>query len=148
MRLMRASDTAGVREMAYRLLVGELPNTSGNTGNGVQFRFRYSVPVFLHPAGELGAPDLRWSLEQRLGKWFLRVSNSGSLHARISDVTLTGAAAQVPVRTGLLGYALAERTRSFPLAQLPVEWQRDSTSVTATANVNGRAVTMPITFAR
>lgn len=145
-RLMRTSQTAASREMAYRLLVDELPAANANAGNGVQFRFRYLVPVFVHPAGEPGAPDTHWSLEQRDGKWLLRVSNSGSMRARISDVTLSSEGSTIPVHNGLLGYALAGRVRDFAIARLPDGWRGDKTTVNVTANVNGKSVTAPVTL--
>lgn len=144
-RLLRADHSAVPQEAAYRLFIDELPPGNSNAGTGIQFRFRYSVPVFLYPAGERGAPETHWSLQTRDGKWFLHVANSGTLHARISDVSLTGAGGTVPVRTGLLGYTLAGRERVFPLAQASAGW-RAGASVQVTANVNGKSVTAPVTF--
>lgn len=147
-RLIRAGHAAAPHEMAYRLLIDELPPEGGSAGTGIQFRFRYSVPVFLYPAGERGTATTHWSLESRDGKWFLHVSNDGSLHARLSDVTLTGAGTHMTVRSGLLGYALAGRERTFPLAQPPAGWRAGAgdAAVQAAANVNGKSVTIPVAF--
>ncbi|MBB3255495.1 fimbrial chaperone protein [Paraburkholderia bannensis] len=143
MRLIRANGGAAPKEAAYRLLIDELPPDNTNAATGIQFRFRYSVPVFLYPAGERGAPDTHWSLESRAGKWFLHVANSGSIHARISDVTLTCPGETVPVRAGLLGYALAGRERVFPLTQASAGWHACA-PLQVTANVNGKSVTAPV----
>ncbi len=145
-RLMRAGQAPSPREMTYRLFIDELPAGNAPGASGVQFRFRYSVPVFLYPAGQRGAPDTHWSVEARDGKWLLRVSNSGALHARISDVTLTGAGVRVPVHTGLLGYALAGRERAWPLALPPSSWRGGEARLEATANINGKLVTTPVAF--
>ncbi|WP_322054257.1 fimbrial biogenesis chaperone [Paraburkholderia bannensis] len=145
-RLMRAGQASSPREMSYRLFIDELPAENTTATSSVQFRFRYSVPVFLYPAGERGAPDTHWSLETRDGKWLLNVSNSGALHARISDVTLTGAGVRVPVHTGLLGYALAGRERAWRVAAPPPSWRGGDARLDATANINGKLVTTPVAF--
>ncbi|WP_321954745.1 fimbrial biogenesis chaperone [Paraburkholderia bannensis] len=62
-RLVRAHPGGPAQEMAYRLFIDELPPPNAAPSTGIQFRFRYSVPVFLYAPGERGAPDTHWSLE-------------------------------------------------------------------------------------
>ncbi|MDR5856295.1 molecular chaperone [Caballeronia sp. LZ062] len=141
-RVIRSNRDAPEHERAYRLLIDELPPEGANAGNGVQFRFRYSVPLFVAPAGEPAPPELHWSIVEKSGQPYLRVSNSGKIHARLSAVSLTISAAKVPVAAGLLGYVLAGRARSWPLSNASHAARARSGEVTAT--VNGNGVTAPL----
>ncbi|QSN64858.1 MULTISPECIES: molecular chaperone [unclassified Caballeronia] len=136
-RVIRADRAAPERERSYRLLIDELPPEGSSGRNGVQFRFRYSVPLFVAPAGEATPPDLHWSIVEKSGQPFLRVSNTGQTHARLSAVSLTVSGASVPVAAGLLGYVLPGRTRSWPLTSVAGQLHGRSGDVTATVNGNG-----------
>ncbi|MEH6413970.1 fimbrial biogenesis chaperone [Pseudomonas sp. CGJS7] len=95
-------------ETAYRLIVDELPPEQTPTDNGLQFVLRYSVPVFLAPAGD---PALRPQLRAQLSfegdtPWFA-IDNRGDQHAQLADLTFVDEqGARHPIAPGLLGYAL------------------------------------------
>ncbi|MGO1069827.1 fimbrial biogenesis chaperone [Lysobacter sp. CA199] len=95
-------------ETAYRLIVDELPLEQTAQTSGLQFVLRYSVPVFVAPAGD---PSIRPELSAQLSfegdtPW-LAVGNRGGQHAQLADLTFIDAqGSRHPIAPGLLGYAL------------------------------------------
>jgi fimbrial chaperone protein len=136
-RVIRADRNAPGAERTYRLLIDELPASGTETSNAVQFRFRYSVPLFVSAGGEQGEPALHWFIVQKSGQPFLRVSNSGKLHAQLSNVIIKTAGGNVSLSDGLLGYVLAGRVRSWSLADIAPKLKGPASGVSAT--INGRA---------
>src|SRR5690554_4107395 len=64
-------------ERTYRLLIDELPIQRSTAKAGLDFVFRYSVPVFV--AGTAPATvQLDWSVQEIDGQAWLRVANSGT----------------------------------------------------------------------
>ena len=101
-----APPTGGV-EAAYRLIIDELPSEDP-ARKGLQYVLRYSVPVFVQPAGAApSAPQLQAALLREGDKTLLEVSNSGGTHAQLADISYTSPAGQrSTVAPGLLGYVL------------------------------------------
>jgi fimbrial chaperone protein len=116
-RLVRRDGSAVAEERYYRVLVDEVPNLDAAPGNGVNIRLRYSVPVFLEPAGAPALPRLSWELRRAGAQWQLRVSNTGGRRAQLAAVRVVGAdGAAQEINPGLLGYVLAGRTRQWTIA--------------------------------
>ncbi len=115
-RLVRRDGGAAAgNEQSFRLLIDEIP-PEDEAGGGVAIRLRYSVPVFMASVQDNGAPDLAWMFYRKDGAWHLRLRNSGSLHAQIGATVVANAAGkEYEVSKGLLGYALAGRTREWRL---------------------------------
>lgn len=119
-RLVRAIPAPPSGEQSYRLLIDELPAPDEPVANGVTIRLRYSVPVFVEPAGTTGVPTLSWHLMHDNGHWILRVDNSGSRRAQIAAVQLFDDAGNTyDINKGLLGYALAGRGRQWQVMLPP-----------------------------
>ena len=92
---------------AYRMIIDELPaDTTGK--KGVQFVLRYSVPVFVEPAGAPAAPaQLSWTIRREGDKAVLEVANTGGTAAQLASLTFTDAAGhRTELTPGLLGYVL------------------------------------------
>jgi fimbrial chaperone protein len=121
-------------ESAYRIVVDELPVDGADKG-GLKFVLRYSVPVFLAPAGDpTVSATLKASVEDSAGGTVLRVSNTGKGHAQLADVSTHGANGKdTPLLSGLVGYALPGSTMSWPL---PPEARRAGA---LRARINGEA---------
>lgn len=112
-RLVRRNGQPAQREQTYRILIDEIPRGEG-AASGVAIRLQYSVPVFVVPADDKAAPRLTWSLLKRDGAWFLRVRNDGAMHAQLGATTLrTPTGKEIQLSKGLLGYALAGRSREW-----------------------------------
>jgi len=149
-RIVRPARAAPGQELAYRLLIDELPDSAAHGGDAaVDIRIRYSVPLFVQAAGVPGEPRLSWSLTQRDGDWFLKALNSGPLHAQLSAVKLTLAdGSTLKVADGLLGYALPGCAREWRLptggthaAPTAGQFGREPHVLAA---VNGRAIDAPV----
>ncbi|QWT19907.1 molecular chaperone [Bacillus sp. NP157] len=102
-------------EVAYRVVVDELPVGDVDKG-GLKFVLRYSVPVFLAPAGDPSVDaTLASSVEDTGAGASLRITNSGKGHAQIADVTQAGAGARTALLPGLVGYVLPGSTMAWHL---------------------------------
>jgi fimbrial chaperone protein len=147
-RLVRPVPGASAAEQSYRLLIDELPDAGDKPADGVTIRLRYSVPVFVEPPGATGIPRLTWSLQRGADGWDLVVENTGARRAQISAVELVDPAGAVhTLNKGLLGYALAGRTRRWrvPLAPdaglsgaMTIRAAINATPVTASVRVEPR----------
>ena len=142
-RVIRLGNTNAVAtEDAYRLLVDELPQTTPQQQIGVHYVLRYSVPVFVEPANQPDAQaiaaSLQWSLVSGTDGPALQIYNAGSVHAQISEVSLsdsTGAA--TTVNAGLLGYVLPGMTMRWPLKTVPEQLR---SGIRLKAVINGKPV--------
>jgi fimbrial chaperone protein len=117
-RVIRQVPAPAGNESSYRVIVDELP-IGADDRPGLKFVLRYSVPVFLAPAGDPTANvALRASWEDSTEGPVLRVSNAGSGHAQIADLVWHGTKGQRTVLlAGLVGYALPGSTMSWHLPQ-------------------------------
>jgi fimbrial chaperone protein len=111
---------AGSNEQAYRLLIDELPvTTSGHTG--LQFVLHYSVPVFVEPSAVNVAttkPQLTWSFKSEGSRVMLEVSNTGSVHAQLAQLTFVDQSHKKHELTaGLLGYVLPGATMRWAMKE-------------------------------
>lgn len=146
-RVVRVNRQPADHEQTFRLLIDELPPpqaataATGEVNGGVNFRLRYSIPVFVPAPGAPGEPKLSWSLKRHDGAWFLGAANQGGTHAQLSAVKLSAASGQsFEVSAGLLGYALAGSGREWRLPdQFPAALAGNGLQVQATVN----AVALP-----
>lgn len=107
-------------ERAYRLLVDELPRPAPATEGGVAARLavqmRYSLPLFTYGgASDALAPQLRSAIRFVDGKRWIEISNSGSRHARLTDLRVGSGTAARTIQAGLLGYVLPGATMRWAL---------------------------------
>lgn len=112
-RLVRQAAGPSATEQSYRILIDEIPQPDTAAASGVTIRLRYSVPVFVEPAGAIGKPELSWHLLRDAQGWSLRVTNTGIRRGQISAVQLVDAGKTYMISKGLLGYVLAGRTRQW-----------------------------------
>lgn len=136
-RLVRRSEQLPSRELCYRILIDEIPRDDSGPAAGVDIRLRYSVPMFVLPADERGAPALTWRVYKKDGNWMLRVRNTGAQRAQIGALELRNAAgSQFVIAPGLFGYVLAGRQREWRLPT-PVDADLGGT-LAVKANINAR----------
>jgi fimbrial chaperone protein len=135
-RLVRRSEQLPAGELTYRILIDEIPKDDG-PASGVDIRLRYSVPMFVLPADDRGAPVLAWAVFKKDGVWMLRVRNSGTQRAQIGALELSNAAGkQFEIASGLFGYVLAGKVREW---RLPTSGDADLNGTLAVkANINSR----------
>jgi len=135
-RLVRHTGGTVTTEQSFRVLIDEIPRPDTDATNGVTIRLRYSVPVFVHPAGASGKPDLSWQLLRGEQGWMLRVANVGNRHGQIGTVKLVTADKTLTLNQGLLGYVLAGHTQQWKVDLDPNTVLQSP--VTIRANINGQ----------
>ena len=135
-RLTRVEPAKVGAEDAYRLLIDEIPanaqdNASDAQSAGITFQMRYSVPLFVYGehlwlkedprkkrvTAEQGVPKLAWRSVHEDGHNWLEVTNQGSVHARLTEVSIGVPGQQPYMVDGLLGYVLAGSTMRWPVPQ-------------------------------
>ena len=83
--LLRPADEQ--RELAYRLLLDEVPPPPAAEFRGLQMALRVSMPVFVQ-ARQAGQGALAASLIERDGQRQLQLSNRGQTHLQLTDLSL------------------------------------------------------------
>ena len=106
-------------ESAYRLMIDELPPPPAEpTGGPPQARLavqmRYSIPLFTYVAAATDA-RLDARISQSAQGRILSIRNTGTLHARLTDLRLEAHGRAVSVRAGLARYVLPGATIVIPL---------------------------------
>jgi len=136
-RLIRLNTPAVNTEMAYRIVIDEIPVAPSldqpKNGAGLIMRMRYVLPLFsyghgLSPLSQNGPvtqiqQHLRWQLQRQANHNRLLITNNGRSHARLSDTYFSAGTSGTTVylAKGFLGYVLPGQTVSFPApASLPI----------------------------
>jgi len=134
-------------ERSYRLLIDELPIKRVKSKAGLDFVFRYSVPVFI--AGTAPAkPVLAWSMQQSGKHAGLVVTNSGNTHAQLADISFTPPGGRTTtVAGGLAGYVLPGQYRNIPLKVSPDLFTKGGTFTSLINGVKADTNVAPITKA-
>lgn len=136
---------AGAVEDAYRVSIDELPiDTQGK--KGLQFVLHYSVPVFVEPVGtEAVAPQLQWSMQRDGDRAVLQVSNSGTGHAQLAQVSyVDDRGHRTEISGGLLGYVLPGATMHWTLKQSAAAFAGNGTFEVM---INGAKATQKLSLA-
>ena len=133
-RLTRTRDVPPGQELAYRIIIDEIPSAQpaspegGKTAAAIRFQMRYSVPLFAYGAGlwskedstrprdpkGIGLPQLSWRTVAVEGRPYVEVRNQGAVHARLTDVTIRQGGQSKPLAEGLLGYVLPGAVMRWP----------------------------------
>lgn len=141
-RVIRLGPASPV-ERTYRLLIDEITREGEPQAAGVDFRLRYSIPLFMLPEREPGPPQLAWRVLRRDARWMLAIANNGGMHAQIGSMKFVAATgAEHEISKGLFGYVLPGRTREW-LLPLPPETPL-STGVRIDAQVNGKSMSIAV----
>jgi len=139
-RLIRNTPVPAHTEKAFRIIIDEIPSplTAPTQGQdkavvGLQLQMRYLLPLFMDGEGiwtndrtdikrdsaTATKPVLHWSIDSAGGKTFLKVRNTGVVHARLSNVfwSNTGDAKKgvKPMVSGFMGYVLPGQEMRWPV---------------------------------
>ncbi len=121
-RLVRAAKTTPGQEESFRLFIDEIVDPATAPPTGLSVQLRYSVPVFVSPAG-MKAPKMTVTTSVEGQNVVLKAQNTGGQHASISAVMVQGDSGDaIMLEPGLLGYVLQGKTMEW---KLPIP-QRDS----------------------
>ncbi|MGQ8815445.1 fimbrial biogenesis chaperone [Serratia sp. NA_13] len=156
-RLVKQTPPPAGQEHAYRILIDEVPvkdpgNPSAPDGAqmGLKFQMRYSVPLFVSGKGvwtkqdsekprdyaTASQPQLSYRLLQQSSQRWLEVRNQGTVHARISKVSMQGKT----LNAGLMGYVLPGSQMRFAV---PASGSFSSGQLRATVNDNKQPIALP-----
>ena len=120
-RILREGD-APAAELGYRILVDELAGLGQGEAqpNGLQFRLRYSIPVFVapRPGSSEARPLLAASLHHDAStrRATLEIDNRGDGRARLAEALLVAPGRRpVELSPGLLGYVLSGQSMRWPV---------------------------------
>lgn len=146
-RLVRVGPMAApsANERSYRLLVDELPIKQQNQPKaGLNFVFRYSIPVFI--AGTAAAkPVLQWQVQESGGHVWLVVRNSGTSHGQLANIAFTPPNGKtVMALNGLAGYVLPGQYRRLELHMSPDLFARGGTFSSLTNGAKASTTVTPI----
>ncbi|HEX7817203.1 molecular chaperone [Dyella sp.] len=140
-----APPAAGQPEASYRVIIDELPvGTDGK--KGLQFVLRYSVPIYVEPAGGAAtSSQLQWSMRSDGDHAVLEVKNSGTAHAQLSAISFTDKAGhRTEINSGLFGYVLPGATVHWTLKH-PLAMFANGGTIEGT--VNGEKASQAISLA-
>ncbi|MCZ2495462.1 fimbria/pilus periplasmic chaperone [Xylophilus sp. Kf1] len=90
---LRGALPSGPQEVAYRLLLKEVPPAPMANTRGVQIALNISLPVFVLPVAVTTAapsPALRWQLRRTGEGLWLRADNDGPVHVQVHGLALAG----------------------------------------------------------
>ncbi|MFT4256542.1 MAG: fimbria/pilus periplasmic chaperone [Pseudoxanthomonas sp.] len=150
-RLLRLQPTAPAGELAYRVLVDELPEADKPADSGLNLLLRYSIPTFVLLPGVTPfierttptPPTDTAQISATLAAGTLSVSNRGDSRLRIKQLVYVNTdGSRIPLNDGLVGYVLAGRRMQWPLA-LPAT-ARPGGSLRATFNHDGQEQALPL----
>ena len=124
-RLIKQGSVPAGKEYAYRIVIDEIPDAAA-AQEGLRLQMRYSVPLFAYGEGvplkenasshaQAEPGNLSWRTVRDGGQPALEVQNRGSVHLRLSQVSVHERGASRTLADGLLGYVLPGQSRRWPL---------------------------------
>lgn len=113
-RVVRETQAPAVGEEAYRLLIDELPASTGSPKNSVNLTVRSVIPVFFH-SPEAKPAKVRWTISHQGGQVVLAGQNDGDQRLRIANLSILDGNRRVVERPGLFGYVLGHSTMKWRL---------------------------------
>ena len=133
-RLIRTTPAPPGKELTYRVILDEIPSVepeAQKVTNGVKFRMRYSIPVFVFGEGLSsqsmqgnGKTDadkaivdnsLSWRIKNDQKQKTLEVSNKGPIHVHLRNLTFAKPDGMKTDPGGAAGYILPGKTMSWPV---------------------------------
>jgi len=142
---------SAISEVAYRVLLDEIPDTGTSKVSGLILQMRYALPLFVGgPAMDTGREQDTKKLAQlwKAGisyridpdKGMLYIHNQADAHARVSNLRYIDQGKNtVTLVPGLLGYALPGENKAFQI-RTPAVTGNES----LLANINGADVLLPL----
>jgi len=143
-RLIRRKPPTAPGERSLRVLVDELPvparpGADGALSARLAVQMRYSIPLFAYGAAPSQAertPRLAFRTVTEGGQRFVEIANTGTLHARLTDLRAKVSDRRLPLQPGLAGYVLAGARMRWPLPA-------DVSPSALVAGVNGSDQSIP-----
>lgn len=104
------------RELSYRIVFQEVPQTAATQSMGLRVALRLSVPVFIAPAAGKAVSDVAWEARWLAdGKLEVAAINRGTAHLQVSDFEVQLADAGSKIRGITSKYVLPGSRMSWML---------------------------------
>ena len=113
-RFVRQGKQSGQRDLAYRIVVDELPGKPNSRDAAVGILMRYVLPLFVRSA-EASDAALACRIVRASTGASLECSNSGGRAAQLGASRLKGGGKSYELTAGLYGYVLPGSLRRWPL---------------------------------
>jgi fimbrial chaperone protein len=114
-RVALRRDSDPTRELSFRLLLTEVPQSTDPNFSGLRVALQLSLPVFIKPAA-VAAASLAWHGQwQPDGTLSVSASNSGAAHLQISDFLLQFRGTSETPHAAVTRYVLPGSTVSWTI---------------------------------
>ncbi len=109
---------AGSTELAYRVILSEVPPPPPPGFRGLAVALRLSVPLFIQPPTDMMAPALDWGVTVDAGGGVsVTAANRGNAHAKVIGLALRGHDGAAPLAEDKsLHYVLAGQAATWAMA--------------------------------
>lgn len=101
-------------ERTFRLSVREVPTVTAE--EGLSFAYNHMLPVYVAPVGGREPTNVRFSLVQRGGAWFLRALNEGNARAVVRSLVVGGS--EIPTSSKATILARSWREYAVPASSV------------------------------
>ena len=114
-RIALRREPDATRELDYRLMLAEVPQSADKDFTGLRVALHLSLPVFVK-ANSASAPVLSWSGQwQSDGTLSVSATNTGLTHLQVSDFNLSFAGTDQSVHAAVTRYVLPGSTVTWQL---------------------------------
>jgi fimbrial chaperone protein len=113
-RIVRQGKPPGASDVAYRVVVDELPGKTKSRDAAVGILMRYVLPLFVRSEGASDAA-LTCAIVRTGAQAALECRNSGGRAAQLGATRLKGSGKSYELTAGLYGYVLPGSQRRWPL---------------------------------
>ncbi|WWO97555.1 MAG: fimbria/pilus periplasmic chaperone [Candidatus Dasytiphilus stammeri] len=129
-RLIKIISPPQDKEWSYRILLDEIPQSITKNQIGLNFKMRYSIPLFINgkniwikPNSQehiqtATQPRLYYRIITKNGKKLLIIHNKGLVHAKVNDIMFLNGKNEYLINNGFFGYILPESEIFMPLSIL------------------------------
>ncbi len=109
-RVALRRDPDATRELDYRLLLAEVPQSANKEFTGLRVALHLSLPIFIN-AGTPASAVVSWQGQWRAdGTLAVSATNSGQAHLQVSDFNLSFAGTEQTVHAAVTRYVLPGST--------------------------------------
>ena len=140
-RFVRQGKQSGQRDLAYRIVVDELPGKPKSRDAAVGILMRYVLPLFVRSA-EASDAALACRILHAGDGAALECSNSGGRAAQLGASRLKGGGKSYELTAGLYGYVLPGSLRRWPLD--PSRLKLVGHSLNLESQLNGAPVSITV----
>lgn len=110
---LRRAPPDATQELAYRILVTEIPGKPQADFTGARFALKISLPIFVGAAGATTSPRLDWSGTRKAnGDLALSAANKGTKHVQVQSIEVARPGSDADAKFAGLWYILPGQHRT------------------------------------